>query len=68
MQMNEITRYLAEMNILLWVLGLLFFHGLLYYVLGTPNWLGVTLVATGVWAAGLIILKAVSKARLKENA
>lgn len=65
--MDGIIRYLGEINILLWALGLLLFHGLLYFILGTPNWFGVTLIASGTWVVGLLVLKAVSRAKLREK-
>ncbi|WNQ11158.1 hypothetical protein MJA45_26755 [Paenibacillus aurantius] len=55
---------------LIWVFVLLFgFHGLLYYYLGTANWLTVTLLATAVDTAVVAALQylLLSASRRKEK-
>jgi hypothetical protein len=66
--MGRVFSLVANKNVLLWVLGILLFHGLLYLILGTENWLGVTLAASAVWAVALIAIKALGKSIQKENA
>lgn len=65
--MNGFFRYMAEINVVIWILGLFLFHGFLYFLLGTPNWLGVTSLAAGTWALALVVLKAIGRAMLKEE-
>jgi uncharacterized membrane protein len=67
-RMGRLFSLVANMNLLLWLLGVLLFHGLLYLILGTENWLGVTLAASAVWAVVLIAIKALAKSIQKENA
>lgn len=60
-------RFMERMNLWAWVSGLLLFHLLLYYGLGTPNWFYVALLAAGTWAVGLYALKAISRYVLREK-
>lgn len=60
-------RYFEQTNIVVWIIGLFFFHGALYYILGTPNWLFTTLIASGTWAIGLLVLRAVGRMMNKEK-
>ncbi|MDQ0337905.1 membrane protein YdbS with pleckstrin-like domain [Caldalkalibacillus uzonensis] len=58
---------MAEINLLVWISGAFIFHGLLYFLLGTPNWLSVTLMATLVWAFGLLIIRAIGRALIRQK-
>ena len=61
------TQFIERLNILAWLGGLLLFHGVLYYFIGTPNWLFTTLIATGTWVIVLLVLKAVARMMNKED-
>lgn len=63
----SLLRYIAKINILLWILGFFIFHALLYFFLGTPNWLFTTFFATLTWAIILLIVRGVSRAIIKDK-
>ncbi|EGL83063.1 hypothetical protein CathTA2_1403 [Caldalkalibacillus thermarum TA2.A1] len=58
---------MADINLLVWISAVFIFHGLLYLLLGTPNWMSVTLMATSVWALGLLIIRAVGRALIRQK-
>lgn len=65
--MNAFVRFLFNLNVIAWIIGIFIFHGLLYFFLGTEHWFVVTLSATAVWAVAVLILKGIGRAMTKEK-
>ena len=55
------------MNLYAWILFIFVAHAALYFFIGTENWLSTTLLATGVWAVGLVLIRFLIRQRQKER-
>lgn len=62
-----IWQRVAGLNLVTWIIAVFLFHGILYFLLETPNWLYVTVMATLVWAIGLLIIRSIGRALVREK-
>jgi energy-coupling factor transporter transmembrane protein EcfT len=55
--LRTVVSFIHRMNILVWLLGILAGHALLYLLLGTDTWLATALLATAFYGIVLLVAK-----------
>lgn len=55
--MRALVLFIHRMNIMVWLLGILAGHALLYLLLGTDSWLATSLLATAFYGIVLLVAK-----------